>query len=291
MPYKRKWLNREGAPYLLSIILGKLEAMNEPFVTYGETAEMLERELGTTKIFSVHIGTVAATMMDKISLIERDAPLINALVTNKSGIPGDGFAEYYDNFWRAKRGRKWEDLDEDNKLEVVRDIREAAKEYAGWDRVFQLAFGGRPERPEQKNFTERDGKPPETEFPLGKGESEQHRRLKEWARDNPGEIGLPQEFKGTAEMGLLSGDRVDVLFTRGEEFAVVEVKSCLSSDPDLRRGIYQCVKYREVVRATRLPVKVKVHAILLSERKLPSELADKAKNLGVKSKVYVVNGE
>ena len=158
-----------------------------------------------------------------------------------------------------------------------------------WDQVFQTAFGERPNKLDQKTFTERDGKPLEALFPRGKGESEQHKRLKEWASNNPSAIGLPRGFVGEVEQDLLSGDRVDVLFTRGEEFAVVEVKSCLSSDDDLRRGIYQCVKYKEVVRATRLPVEVDVRAILLSERELPAELAARAKLLRVKSRVHKVN--
>lgn len=290
MPYEREWLNREGAPLLLSLILDKLQTMEEPFVTYGETAEMLERTLETTKIFSLHIGGVAGMMMNKIISVSEDAPPINALVTSTSGIPGNGFAWYHDNLWRAKRGQRWEHLDKEQKLEVVRGVREAVKEYEGWNRIFQEAFGDRPGLLEQKRFTEQDGKPNAAELPRGEGESEQHRRLKEWARDNPSEIFLPKGFEGTVESDLLSGDRVDVLFTRGEEFAVVEVKSCLSSDDDLRRGIYQCVKYREVVRATRLPVEVDVRTILLSERELPTELAARAKLLGVKSKVHKVNG-
>lgn len=290
MAYEREWLNREGAPYLLSLILEKLETMDEPFVTYGETAEMLERELKTSKIFSLHIGGVAGKMMNNIMSIAKDAPPINALVTSTSGIPGTGFAWYHDNLWRAKRGSKWEGLSKDQKLEVVKGVREAVRDYKGWDWVFHQAFGGRPGKLERKSFTEQDGKPPETLFPRGKGESEQHRRLKEWARDNPSAIGLPRGFDGEVESDLLSGDRIDVLFIRGEEFAVVEVKSCLSSDDDLRRGIYQCVKYREVIRATRLPVEVDVRAILLSERELPAELAARAKLLGVKSRVHKVNG-
>ncbi|ATG38556.1 hypothetical protein [Phaeobacter piscinae] len=289
MAYERKWLDWKGAPYLLALILNKLETMDEPFVTYGETAEMLERELKTSKIFSLHIGGVAGKMMNEIMSVAKDAPPINALVTRSSGIPGTGFAWYHDHLWRSKRGSKWEGLDQDQKLQVVRDIREAVRNYKDWDRVFQKAFGGRPVNLEQKKFREQDGKPPETMFPRGKGESEQHQRLKEWACNNPSAIGLPQGFKGKVENDLLSGDRVDVLFTRGEEFAVVEVKSCLSSDDDLRRGIYQCVKYREVVRATRLPVEVDVRAILLSERKLPAELAVRAKLLRVKSRVHKVN--
>ncbi|TNC51090.1 hypothetical protein FHG66_05920 [Rubellimicrobium rubrum] len=290
MSYEREWLERTGAPYLLSLLLEKLETMDEPFVTYGEAARMLERELKTTKIFPLHIGGVAGKMMSNITSVADDAPPINALVTSTSGIPGNGFAWYHDNLWRALRGRTWEHLDRDRKLEVVRSVREAVKKYEGWDLVFREAFGDRPDRLERRNFTEQDGKPPETEFPRGKGESEQHRRLKKWARDNPGEFGLSRGFEGTTESDLLSGDRVDVLFTKGEEFAVVEVKSCLSSDDDLRRGIYQCVKYREVIRATRLPVDVVVRMILLTERELPSELAARAKLLGVKSRVHKVNG-
>lgn len=289
MTYEREWLDREGAPYLLSLILEKLKTMNEPFVTYGETAEMLERELGTSKIFSLHIGGVAGNMMNKIMSVAKNAPPINALVTSASGIPGTGFAWYHDNLWRAKRGIKWVGLDNDQRLEVVKGVREAVRDYDGWDWVFEQAFGDRPRILDQKSFTERDGKPPEAAFPQGKGESEQHRRLKLWVRDNPSKIGLPRGFEGKVESDLLSGDRIDVLFTKGEEFAVVEVKSCLSSDDDLRRGIYQCVKYREVVRATRLPVEINVRAILVSERELPSELAARAKLLGVKSRVQTVN--
>lgn len=289
MAYQRQWLNEKGAPYLLALILVKLETMDEPFVTYGETAEMLERELKTSKIFSLHIGGVAGKMMTEISSIAEGAPPINALVTSSSGIPGNGFSWYYDNLWRKKRAKKWEGLDRGQKLEAVRDIREAVKNFKDWDWVFQEAFDERPRRLEQKIFTEQDGKPPETVFPRGNGESEQHKRLKEWARNNPSAIGLSRGFVGEVENDLLSGDRVDVLFTKGEEFTVVEVKSCLSSDDDLRRGIYQCVKYREVVRATRLPVEVDVRAILISERELPAELAARAKLLSVKSRVHKVN--
>ncbi|QUS37115.1 hypothetical protein [Falsirhodobacter algicola] len=289
MAYQREWLDRTGAPYLLSVILDRLGAMDEAFVSYGEAAKILERELKTPMIFSLHIGSVAGTMMTEILSVAKDAPPINALITGTTGIPGSGFAWYHDNLWRAKRGKTWERLDNDQKLAVVKDIREAVRGHDNWDRVFEQAFGARPILFNQKRFTEQDGKPLEKMLSGGKGESEQHRRLKEWARDNPAKIGLPPGFEGKVQSDLLSGDRIDVLFTKGEEFAVVEVKSCLSSDDDLRRGIYQCVKYREVIRATRLPVEVEVRAILLSERELPSELAARAKLLSVTSRVHKMN--
>ena len=289
MTYQRKWLNHKGASYLLSLILEKLETMDEPFVTYGEAAEMLELRLKTTKIFPLHVGGVAGTMMNEILTVAEDAPPINALVTKASGIPGIGFSGYHDRLWKKKHGRTWDYLDKAQRLEVVRGVREAVKAYKDWDRIFREAFGDRPVSVEEKKYTERDGKPPVRGSMRGKGESEQHRRLKEWACENPSKIGLPLGFRGTTENALLSGDRIDVLFTKGEEFAVVEVKSCLSSDDDLQRGIYQCVKYREVIRATRLPIEVKIRTILLSERKLPTELITRAKLLGVKSKVCRIN--
>src|SRR5690606_389337 len=135
-------------------------------------------------------------------------------------------------------------------------------------------------------YKERDGKPAEADRPVGKGESREHKRLKAWAARNPVELGLAQAFKGTPEKGLLSGDRIDVLFTDGTSFVAVEVKSTLSTDDDLRRGVYQCVKYRAVVAAQESPVPVTVRTMLLSERELPDDLRARARELGVMLKVH-----
>lgn len=79
------------------------------------------------------------------------------------------------------------------------------------------------------------------------------------------------------------------MFTHQGTFRAVEVKSIRSSDDDLRRGIYQCVKYREVKRAETYPYEADIEAILVTERKLPSELQERARQLGIKTKCVAVN--
>ena len=74
----------------------------------------------------------------------------------------------------------------------------------------------------------------------------------------------------------------------GKQVAV-EVKSARSMERDLRRGIFQCVKYRSVLNAqallefkTSLPA---IRARLVSEKPLPPELLRLAKTLEVETQV------
>lgn len=289
MNYKRPWLDEKGAKFLFALILDKLDELDEPFVTYGKVAELLERKLGIPKIFPLHIGSVAGNMMDEILSVADDAPPINGLVANDSGIPGKGFAFHYDKLWRKRGGKQWPDLTQERKAKVVQEVREAVRRYDKWDEVFRQAFGDRPENLDEKKYTERDGKPPDASLSRGQSESDEHRRLKEWARDNPRLLGLSTGFLGETEKGMLSGDRLDVFFTNGTDFAVVEVKSILSSDDDLQRGLYQCVKYRAIVMATELPVQPNVRAILITERQIPPELQKRAKMFDIKVRVKKLN--
>ena len=63
----------------------------------------------------------------------------------------------------------------------------------------------------------------------------------------------------------------------------VEVKSSKSNDDDLRRGIFQCVKYRELLRAEQRTDGVLPHArsILVTERDLSKKLSREASLLKV----------
>jgi hypothetical protein len=79
------------------------------------------------------------------------------------------------------------------------------------------------------------------------------------------------------------------MFSDGDSFRMVEVKSCKSNDEDLRRGIYQCVKYREVKKSEHLPYEIDVQSILVTERELNSGLKERARILGIKHKCVFVN--
>ena len=55
----------------------------------------------------------------------------------------------------------------------------------------------------------------------------------------------------------------------------MEVKPFKGSDDELQKGIFQCVKYRELLRAEQRTEKVipQARAILVTERSLPKRLA------------------
>lgn len=111
-------------------------------------------------------------------------------------------------------------------------------------------------------------------------------------RDNPGLIrpGF-RPTRAETELRLLSGDEVDVALADDKRFVLVEVKSIRSGWDDMQRGIYQCVKYRAVMQA-QMDVAgdvAEIEAVLVTEAKLPADLAALAKRLGVSRKVVTVN--
>lgn len=92
------------------------------------------------------------------------------------------------------------------------------------------------------------------------GEGEHHLRLKKFIYDNPAYCGIHDCVEKDMEHILLSGDRLDVWFrlADGSEIAV-EVKSKISSDADILRGLYQCVKYKAIMEAENLAHNVNHH--------------------------------
>lgn len=288
--YTIERLARRGSRHAFALLLQHIRDGEEPFVTYGSIARLLEARLRIPRVFATHIGSVAGTLMDEIETVDGDAPPINALITRPSGIPGKGFGGYYNRLWRPDGGRHWDKLSRGRKLEVVEEIRVAVRRFDDWDHIYRKLYGANPKPAVvPKKFTEKDGKPPETGRRPGAGESPEHRKLKMWAAANPEELGLSRAMVGRPEQGLLSGDRIDVLFSDGANFVAVEVKSILSSEDDWQRGIYQCVKYGAVVVAQERPVPVSVRTILLTELPLTPELKARARELGVGLKVHVLN--
>ena len=118
----------------------------------------------------------------------------------------------------------------------------------------------------------------------GGGESPEHRTLKLFVAQNPEFVGLPASVgPGKTEEPLQSGDVLDVFFRHGQDSIAVEVKSALSSEADIVRGVFQCVKYRAVLEAQQaaegLPQSAR--AILALEAKLPSKFQALKNILGI----------
>jgi len=256
------------------------------FITYGSIAAELEQQFEIPKIAPIHIGHVAGNMMNRLLDVAPDAPLINALVTRPGGLPGNGAGQYLADRYKKKKYSDWDSLPKREKIAVIDTERQKIFRYKKWRELFQKAFGPLSETSlVDREGTEEDGKPPQTGGRAG-GESPEHEKLKTWVSENPTEIKVASRFgNGKIEVGLLSGDKVDVVFSDGCEFVMVEVKSQLSNDVDLLRGIFQCVKYREIRKAEHAPYQAKVRAILVTEKELPSPLKKRAEILQVEHHV------
>ena len=268
---------------------------DEPFVTYGSIGAEIHAKLGGKTIFSIKVGEVAGNMMDQILNFDPKAPLINALITRSDGLPGDGIGGYLAKRYRDPKLKKWKTVSKSQKLKIVERERKKVRLYPDWEELEKDLFGS-PASIKRLNqiSKEKDGNSPDGRRG-GAPESEEHKKLKEWVRKNPQKIGLPQSFgQGRAEVELESADIVDVMFTDGAQFAVVEVKSCWSGDGDLKRGIYQCVKYRAVKEAQEKQANTSegntsVRAILVTERDLPPQLKERARRLSVRTKKVSIN--
>lgn len=90
-----------------------------------------------------------------------------------------------------------------------------------------------------------------TDFGKG-GESKKHKRLKIYIANHPEIIGLKKSLTpGETERVLPSGNTPDILFQNANCRIAVEVKSHISNEADLTRGVFQCVKYRSILKAWR----------------------------------------
>jgi hypothetical protein len=106
------------------------------------------------------------------------------------------------------------------------------------------------------------------------GEGPFHKSLRLWVKENPRAI--KAAFTGAStetEVDLDSGDRVDVVYKLANRIVVLEVKSRISDVVDLRRGVFQCVKYRSVRQAMDVRDGANVEAYLITETPLPGEIS------------------
>ena len=118
----------------------------------------------------------------------------------------------------------------------------------------------------------------------GGGESARHRRLKEYVRDHPEVLQVPATAEVEKDEFLLpSGDSLDVLFRDGGDWIAVEVKSAISGTSDIRRGMFQCVKYQAVIEAyqTTQNLPQSARTVLVLESTFPVQLTQMKHMLGI----------
>jgi hypothetical protein len=119
----------------------------------------------------------------------------------------------------------------------------------------------------------------------GSGESPEHKRLKEYIAHFPETVGISKGvLRTTLEFILPSLDKIDILFeTEDAEWICVEVKAFDADEPEITRGLYQCVKYEALARALRrdLGEMPRVRSLLAMEGSLSPALVTRRDVLNV----------
>ena len=118
----------------------------------------------------------------------------------------------------------------------------------------------------------------------GEGEGAEHKSLKEYVAQHPEVVHLPTKARpGEVEHQFESADCIDILFKHGDEWVGVEIKPALSSEADLIRGLFQCVKYQALIEAQQRYLGVPLHSrvLLVLGGTLPATLLQLKHLLGV----------
>jgi hypothetical protein len=286
--YTLEELSRDGARPAMELLVAA--AAQGDLVSYGRLAEHLEIALGKASINPRHVGHVAGHLMDLLQEIEPDAPLINLLVVRgDNDQPGKGATPYIRGRFAVK-GR----LSKPQRRRLIVTALNEVRVFARWSELYQRLFGSPlsvDERGKPSDF-DHDGQGDNPWFG-GQAESPEHKALKQYVLTHPSALRMRlKDPVGKPERRLLSGDAMDVEFIEGPRRVGVEVKSIRSGRDDLRRGIYQCVKYHAVMVAESgfKASQANCDAVLVTERQLPNDLKALAARLGVRHRVIPVNG-
>jgi len=238
-------------------------------IYYSELAS--ELEIPNPRNLNYVLGSVGQALKALSRSWKENIPPIQCLVINKNtGLPGEGIGWFITNKQDFRKlSRKQQRLLVEAELQKVFS-------YQKWPEVLS-AFGLAPASEDYSRILSRA-----QEF-RGGGESENHKRLKNFVALHPELISLPKGVRGEVEYGLPSGDSLDVLFMHKVDWIGVEVKSEISGAQDIVRGLFQCVKYRAVIEAYQavMTLPQSARTVLVLEHSLPTELVSLKNILGI----------
>lgn len=263
-------------------------AENEKKITYGQLDEEIQRRGWGHHVNVVVYGHPAGAIGNALLETEQETgnkiPPLNSLVVNaKSGIPGSGCDYYLTTYLDDKPKKK---LTDEQRKAMAEEAMKEVWQFDGW-REMLIRYGFQPLQGDipALRTEESQKKAPTKSGWSSEPESEAHRLLKEWVAENPQILKSKIPFHvGHIEWLFASADCVDVMFEHEEGCIAVEVKSEISNDADLERGIYQCIKYQALLRAELKASGIIPNgtAILVIARQLPSQLQELADLLSVK---------
>lgn len=252
----------------LPLLVRQAEASAPIF--YSDLAE--ELGMPNPRNLNYVLGSIGQSLERLSNLWKVKVPPIQCLVVNKStGLPGEGIG------WFLVKKNEFAKLPLKQKRAIVEAELQHVFSYPHWQQVLQTL----ELEPATSDFTPLINN---AAGGFGGGEGPEHKALKEYVAQNPKVIGLSASTPiGVTEHFLPSGDSLDVSFSSKKIWVAAEVKSSISAEADIVRGLFQCVKYRAVMEAVLLtesrPQNARV--LLVLESKLPQTLIPLRNMLGV----------
>lgn len=221
------------------------------------------------------LGSVGTSLRILSTRWKEQIPPLQVLAINVSaGLPGEGFAEFTSDPEAFKQAPLYQ------RRRTVEALAAQVRAYSRWREVL-AEFGA--DAPAGVNL---DVLLPAAERVRlgGCGESQDHRDFKTFVSKHPELVNVAGvTMPASIEHCFPSSDAVDVLFTTRAALVAVEVKSRLSPDTDVLRGLFQCVKYRALLDAVVAieQREVATRVVLALQRTLPESLRVIATTLGV----------
>jgi hypothetical protein len=273
----QKWTDRI-ARLALPVLLGTAKAGKT--ITYRNLAHRLfelhgEPEPKGYRNYGNPIGKIGKALETLAKQWKTPIPPLSAIVVlETSGLPGNGA------YWFLKKYLK-RPIKPSDRPACAQMAWKLSHEYPKWDAV---ASYFNIEIDEAVSKVRPIKLPPPTQRGGGP-EGEAHKALKAWVKVHPEifRFNFGVFPHGVTEQLIHSGDRLDVYFRNSKMLLAAEVKDCGCTDSELFRGVFQCVKYRSVLRATQLATGEieNAQAVLVTQRSLPREVVRLAELLNI----------
>jgi hypothetical protein len=252
----REW-RRKIALSILPWLFSLAKDHRRPIFYSEVDAEVVARGIHTSTFdtnYGGPLGNIGDALREISNTLRDEIPPLNALVIGKETlVPGHGCQQYILRYRNASSGL-WVNLSREDQRAITEEVHEDIFTYPHWDRVEAYFSDVLQEFPELSAFegvfltplhdAARRRTRATTERPLDPDFVPTERGTGEESL-----VGLPKTASADIEHTYGTGDRVDVEFRDGAKRLAVEVKSVISSEEDVIRGLFQCIKYRYLCRA------------------------------------------
>ena len=246
---------KKALPYLVR------QAKAGQTIYYSDLAQ--ELDVPNPRNLNYVLGAIGNALIDLTERTKIEIPAIQCIVVNKKEeLPGEGIGWFISKTDFSKLNRT-------QKQKVVAAQLTQISAFQKWDWVL-AELGLEQLKPNLDKVINA------AKAKRGSGgESEQHKKFKDFISKNPSAVGLkPNLDNGLQEYKLISADTIDVLFTDKDLKIAVEVKSLISDTSDILRGLFQCVKYKHLLEAEQAINNIipNCKVILALEGQLPNDL-------------------